>query len=682
MKYAIRCALAVVSALMLTALAAPRQAQTAQTQTGGKLDAADFDHTCKPCEDFFRFVNGGWMAKNAIPAAFPTWGRLNIMAEHNRDVLHAILEEAAAKTNPAGSVEQKIGDFYGSCMDETKIDAAGLHPLDDEFARIAKISDRASLREEIARLQSFNVHAPFNFGSTIDFKNSSEQTGGAEQSGLGLPDRDYYTKTDPKSTDIKSAYQRHVAKMLVLAGDAEDKAAAEAQTVMDIENKLASASMTRADMRDPSAIYHRMGLGELKAATPDFDWPAYFKEVGYPDIRVVNLSQPDFFKEFDAQYKNLPLDSWKIYLRWHLLHASAPYLSKPFVDENFDFFGRTLQGTKEQQPRWRRCVAAADRALGEALGQKYVERAFPPEAKARALTMVHNLIDALHTDIESLPWMSAPTKVQALGKLNAITLKIGYPDKWRDYSAYKVDRGPYVLNVFHANQFEVRRDLDKVGKPVDRAEWIMTPPTVNAYYNPQFNEIVFPAGILQPPAFDPAADDALNYGAMGAVIGHELTHGFDDEGRQFDAQGNLRDWWTPEDGKNFDERAACIQKQFDAYAVGDVHENGKLVLGESIADLGGLVIAHMAFEKATKGQSQAPVDGFTPEQRFFIGYARVWAENARPEYERLLATTDEHPLPRFRVNGAFSNLPAFAEAFSCKEGDPLATPANQRCRIW
>ena len=683
MRYAFRLLLAAAAACLLTVVAAPQQGQAPQTQAASHgLDPADFDHTCKPCEDFFRFVNGGWMAKNPIPGAFPSWGKLNVMAEHNRDVLHDILEETSKKTSPSGSVEQKIGDFYSSCMDETKINAAGLHPLDDEFARIAKISDRRGLQMELAHLQTYNIHAGFNFGSTIDFKNSSEQTGGAEQAGLSLPDRDYYTKTDAKSNEIKAGYQKHVAKMFVLAGDTEEKAAAEATTVMDVETRLANASMQRAQLRDPAAIYHRMGLEELKAATPDFDWQEYFRNIGYPSIRVVNLAQPEFFKEFDAEYKNLSLDDWKVYLRWHLLHSSAPYLSKPFVDENFDFFSHTMQGTTEQQPRWRRCVATTDRLLGEALGQKYVERAFPPEAKTRALEMVHNLIDALRTDIQALPWMTSTTKVQALAKLNAIMLKIGYPDKWRDYSGYQVDRGAYVLNVFRGNQFEFKRDLDKVGRPVDRAEWAMTPPTVNAYYNPQFNEIVFPAGILQPPAFDAKADDALNYGAMGAVIGHELTHGFDDEGRQFDAQGNLKDWWTLEDGKQFDERAACIQKQFDSFAVGDVHENGKLVLGESIADLGGLIIAHMAFEKTMTGKPQDPVDGFTPGQRFFIGYARVWAENATPQFERLIATTDEHPLPRFRVNGAFSNLTDFAKAFSCKEGDPLATPANQRCRIW
>ena len=646
------------------------------------LNPADFDRTCKPCDDFDKFVNGGWVEHNPLPAAYPAWGRMNILSDHNRDVLHEILEEVAKTHTPEGTVEQKIGDFYTACMDSTKIDAAGTHPLDDEMARIAKISDRTSLVAEIARLQGFGVHAAFSFGSTIDFKNSAEQTGGAEQGGIALPDRDYYTKTDDKSKSIQVGYVKHVAKMMALAGDTE-RADADAQIVMQLETKLAAASMTRVERRDPSSQYHRMGWDELKALTPDFDWEAYFKDLGFAGIRVVNVGQPEFFKQFDARLKDVALDDWKVYLRWELIHTAAPTLSQAFVDENFDFFGKTLTGTQEQQPRWKRCVAATDHELGEALGQKYVERVFPPAAKARALEMVHNLIDAMRADIQSIDWMSAPTRAQALAKLNTLMLKIGYPDKWIDYATYRVNRDSYAGNTFHGNEFAFHRDLVKIGEPVDRTEWQLSPPTVNAYYNPQFNEIVFPAGILQPPMFDPKADDALNYGAIGAVIGHELTHGFDDQGRQFDAQGNLRDWWTPEDAQNFNDRALCIEKQFDAYTVqADLHENGKLVLGESIADLGGLVIAHAAFEKTEEAKSTALKEGFTPEQRFFIAFGRVWGGVSRPEFERMLATADVHPLSRFRGPAAMSNMPEFAAAFGCKAGDAMVRSGEERCRIW
>jgi putative endopeptidase len=666
----------------------PAQKSAAQTPKPAPenhgLNPADFDRSCKACDDFYKFVNGGWLAAHPIPPAYPSWGVGNVVDEHNREVLHGILEEAAANRSAAqGSVEQKIGDFYASCMDTAKIDAAGIRPLDGELAAITKVSDVASLEAEVAHLQSIGVDAMFAFGSTQDFKDSSEQTGEADQSGLSLPERDYYTKTDAKSIDIRQKYLDHVTKMFVLMGDSRDVASKEALKVMDIETNLAKASKTQVELRDPEANYHRMDVAQIGQLTPHFSWPAYFREIGYPGVEVVNAAQPDFLKTLDGMLTGVSLDDWKIYLRWHLIHASAPYISKPFVDENFDFFAHVLSGTQEQLPRWRRCTAATDRELGEALGQKYVEKAFPPSSKAAALDMVHNLIDALKADIQQLPWMSAPTKMQALVKVNAIMLKIGYPDKWRDYSAFKVDRGPYVLNNFRGQTFAFQYDLNKIGKPVDRGEWGMTPPTVNAYYNPQNNEIVFPAGILQPPYFDAKADAALNYGAMGAIIGHEMTHGFDDEGRQFDEKGNLRNWWTEEDTKNFTQRADCVAKQFDSFVVdGDLHENGKLVLGESIADLGGLVIAHAAFEKVTAGQSKTPVQGFTPEQRFFIAYARSWAENSRPEFERMLTNVDPHPLPQFRVQGPLSNLPEFSAAFDCKPGDAMTRPADQRCRIW
>jgi len=437
------------------------------------------------------------------------------------------------------------------------------------------------------------------------------------------------------------------------------------------------------DRRDPDKTYHKMSRDELKALTPNLSWDSYFTEVGHPGIATVDVAQPDFFKALSADLGEVSLEDWKTYLRWHLIDAAAPALSQPFVDENFNFQGRVLQGTQEILPRWKRCVRATDHELGEALGQVYVEQYFPPEAKARALEMVDNLTAALREDLQTLPWMGEATRQQALTKLNAFTRKIGYPDKWRDYSAYHVDRGPYVLNLLRGAEFESKRDLNKIGKPVDRTEWGMTPPTVNAYYDPLLNEIVFPAGILQPPFFDPKADDASNYGGMGAVIGHEMTHGFDDQGRKFDAHGNLRDWWTAEDAKNYNARAECVEKQFDGYEVQKgLRENGKLVLGESIADLGGLTIAYRALERALEGKPRPLVDGMTPEQRFFLAYAQVWAANDRPEYERLLVNTNPHPLDRFRAIAAPSNMPAFANAFDCKGGDDMVRPAASRCQIW
>ena len=645
---------------------------------------SSMDKTCKPCQDFYGYATGEWRKKNPIPPAYPNWSPASELVERNREHLHQILEKAAADHQAApGSNEQKIGDFYSSCMNEGQVNAEGVKPLEPELERIAAMANVADLQAEVARLQSMGVEALFDFGSTQDAKNSSQVIGGADQGGLGLPDRDYYTRTDDKSKQIRQRYVEHVTKMFELLGDDPAKSAAEAKTVMTLETKLAEASLTNVERRDPQKTYHKMNVQELSALTPAFSWKHYFEEIGHPSIDFVDVTAPKFFETVNAQLKAAPLDDWKTYLRWHLVDAEAPSLPDPFVNENFNFNGRVLQGTKELLPRWKRCVRATDSNLGEALGQVYVQKYFPPEAKARALDMVNQLVSVLHDDLETLPWMGEATRKQALTKLAALTKKIGYPDKWRDYSAYKVDRGPYVLNVMRGAQFEFKRDLNKIGKPVDLGEWGMTPPTVNAYYQPLLNEIVFPAGILQPPFFDAKADDASNYGAMGAIIGHEMTHGFDDEGRQFDAQGNLRDWWTAEDEKNFNQRAQCVEKQFDNYLVaGDLHENGKLVLGESIADLGGLSIAYRALERSLEGKPRPLIDGFTPEQRFFLAYAQAWSENSRPEAERLQATTNPHPLARFRAIGPPSNLPAFAQAFDCKSGDAMVRPPAIRCQIW
>jgi len=659
------------------------------------FDLKDLDLTCQPCQDFFQYATGGWKKRNPIGPAFATWERFSQIQEGNLASLRQILETAASARAAAPNatapetLDQKLGDFYAACMDEKSIERDGLKPLEPEMARIAAISSLAELQAEVARFHLQGVRALFRFGAGQDDRNSDEIIAQAVQGGLALPDRDYYTKEDERSRKLRQQYVQHIARIFRLAGDDPAAASNSARTVLALETKLAEASKTRVERRDPQANYHKMTRAELRELTPEFSWDSYFREIGFPDIREVNVGQPEFFRALDAQLQAAPLADWKIYLRWQLLDISAPALSSQFVKENFAFYSRTLTGVKELLPRWRRCVNAADRNLGEALGQKYVAGAFPPEAKAKAQSMVTDLIAALRSDIETVDWMSEPTRQEALKKLSAVSLKIGYPDKWRDYSALHVLPGPYIENLHRGAAFEFHRTLAKVGQPVDRTEWGMTPPTVNAYYNASMNEIVFPAGILQPPLFDPKADDALNYGGMGAVIGHELTHGFDDQGRQYDAQGNLRDWWTPEDVKNFQARAECVEKQFDAFVVQrDMHENGKLVLGESIADLGGLNIARLAFERASARNAQAGrpaperVDGFTQPQRFFLAFARAWATNARPEYERMMALTDEHPLPRFRTNGPVSNLPEFAAAFACPATSAMTRPGEARCKIW
>jgi len=670
---------------------APSAQQQEEASSGPKIpplkafDLSMMDRNVKACVNFYQFSDGAWVAKNPVPPEYPSWGTFNELQVHNREILHEILERAAQDHKASqGSTLQKIGDFYASCMDTRAIDAEGAKPLDPEFERIDAIHNLQGLQAEVARLQSVGVDALFNFGSTQDEKNSTQVIAGADQGGLGLPDRDYYTKTDAKSQKLREEYVAHVQKMFELLGDSSQKSTAEAQTVMGLETRLAKASMTRVERRDPDKTYHKMTMGQLKTLTPNFVWPDYFHEVGHPDIPAVDVAQPDFFKEVNQLLKSAPLADWKIYLRWHLIHAAAPALSSNFVQANFDFYGRTLEGTKKILPRWQRCVRSTDNELGFALGKVYVEKYFPPEAKARAEKMVQNLIAALREDLKTLPWMGPKTRKAALAKLDAFMPKIGYPDKWRDYSAYHVTRASYARNVLDGNAFDFHRDLNKIGKPVDRHEWEMTPPTVNAYYNPLKNEIVFPAGILQPPFFDPKGDDASNYGGIGAVIGHEMTHGFDDEGRKFDAQGNLKNWWTPQDIKNFSERAQCIEKQFDSYvAVGEVHENGKLVLGESIADLGGLTLAYRAYQKSLEGKpSPKTINGFTPDQRFFIAWAQNWATNMTPQFARLLVNVDPHPMPRFRANGPLSNMPVFASAYGCTPGDPMVRPASERCRIW
>ena len=648
------------------------------------FDVSGMDTKTSACTDFYQYANGGWLAANPLPPAYSAWGVANVLNEKNRDVLHEILE-AAAKNSAAkkGSNEQKVGDYYASCMDEAKIEAEGLKPIQGELDLVSKVTDQKSLQAEIAHLHSIGYGVLFGSGSTRDFKNAAEITVGMFQGGLGLPTRDYYFKDDARSKTIRDEYVKHIAKMFELMGDDAAKAASEADAVMKLETKLAEGSLPPAELRDAEKLYHRMHQADIKTLAPTFDWLNYFRTVGHTTADV-NVATPEFFKTMDQQLTATPISDWQTYLRWNIINRAASGLSSKFVDEDFHFKGTILSGTRENLPRWKRCVSATDGALGEALGEVYVQKAFPPAAKARALAMVRNLEATLKSDITTLSWMSDETRKKAIAKLDAFMNKIGYPDKWRDYSALNVDRSAYQTNRFRVGEFNERRDWAKIGKPVDRAEWLMSPPTVNAYYSPQNNEIVFPAGILQPPYFDPNADDALNYGGMGSVIGHEMTHGFDDSGAKFDPLGNLANWWTEADLKAFQAKAQCIVDQFNSFEVEKgLNENGKLVQGESIADLGGLVIAYAAFENSMKGKPRpANIDGFTPEQRFFLGYARGWAVNMRPELARLIALQDPHPLNKFRVNGPLSNLPQFAQAFACKEGDPMVRPEKDRCAIW
>ena len=647
------------------------------------FDLANLDRSVTPCQNFWQFADGGWMHSHPIPADHAAWGPFNVLQDHNQQLLRQILEQASKDSHAqAGSNWQKIGAYYDSCMNTSAVEAAGTKPLQPEFQRIAAISTARELQAEIARLQSMGVGVGFQFGSEQDLKNSSEVIAGAGQGGLGLPDRQYYVDQDARSKKLRGEYVAHMAKMFALLGDSPAKAQSEAQTVLQLESKLAEASTKVADLRIPEKNYHPMTLRQLDDATPHFSWKTYFAEVGHPNLNGADMSQPDFFKALDAAIASVPLADWKIYLRWHLLHTAAPALPAKFEEENFDFYGRTLTGAKQNLPRWQRCVRSTDHELGEALGQFYVQRVFPPEAKARALAMVKNLMAALRQDLSTLSWMSPETRKQAIAKLGMITLKIGYPDKWRDYSKYSVTRGPFVENLLHGNDFEFEWDLSKIGKPLDRTLWQMTPPTVNAYYDPSMNEIVFPAGILQPPFFDSHADDAVNYGGIGSVIGHELTHGFDDQGAKFDGHGNLKNWWTPQDLKNFQERGECIAKQFDAFEAYGLHEPGNLDEGESIADLGGMTISYRAFQTTAEAKSGKPIDGFTPDQRFFMAWGRMWATNYRPEIAQLYMKTDPHPLDQFRTNAPLSNTPAFANAFGCSETSPMVRPADQRCQIW
>ena len=679
-----------VSAIVIAfAVASPASAQQQPASPASKpepaLDVTSMDRSVDPCVDFFQYSCGGWIKHNPIPPDQSSWDTYSKMQDENRGRLRGILEAAAAPDANRDAATQKIGDYYSSCTDEKAIEAKGAEPLKPALDRIAQLTSKTEIADVAAAMVHDNVL--FRFDSSQDYRDASQVIAEADQGGLGLPDRDYYVKDDKKSVDLRAEYVTHVQKMFELLGDQADVAATEAQTVMRIETALAKGSMTRVERRDPKNLDHKMTSGELEKISPDFRWQVYFTTVGLPSLGSLNVVSPGFFKAMNEQLEKEGLADWKVYMRWHLVHADAPFLSSTFLNENFAFYGKTLRGQQELQPRWKRCTEYVDDDLGEALGQVYVEKYFSPAAKQEALKMVKEIDTAMAQDIDALPWMSAVTKQQALVKLHGMANKIGYPDKWRDYSKLEIVRGDELGNVERARNFEFARQLAKIGKPLDRGEWDMTPPTVNAYYNPQMNDINFPAGVLQPPAFDPASDAAPNYGDTGGTIGHELTHGFDDEGRQFDAHGNLRDWWTAEDGKEYDQRGKCISDEYtqdvpDAGA--GVKQNGLLTQGEDTADNGGMHLALGALEATLKQQGKSlddkGPDGWTYRQRFFLSHAYSWCANVRPEVARMIVTTDPHSLPIFRIDNVDSNMPEFDQAFGCKTGQHMVR-ANA-CRVW
>ena len=672
-----------LSALALLAIGAAHAQGASSTvpKPVQSFDLTAIDKSVDPCTDFYQYACGNWLKQNPIPPDQSSWGRFNELHERNQTILRNILEKQSADNPSRSANDQKIGDYYSSCMDETGIEAKGTKPVQPMLDRINGLNDKSELPALLGQMHNAGINVLFSFGSEPDAKDSAVVIAGTDQGGLGLPDRDYYLKDDAKSVETRQKYEQHVANMFKLAGDSPDKATAEAKTVLQVETALAKASLDRTARRDPNNVYHKMTTGELQQLSPLFTWNEYLVEVKSPEFTSLDVSVPEFVKGMNGLIATSDLDTIKTYLRWQTLHAAAPLLPKAFVEENFEFYDKTLRGAKELKPRWKRCVSFTNGDLGEALGQAYVAEAFPPESKAAMLKMVHELEAALKQDITELSWMSEATKKQALDKLSHIDNKIGYPNKWRDYSSLEVVRGDALGNSVRANQFEFHRQLNKIGKPVDRQEWGMTPPTVNAYYNPQENNVNFPAGILQPPFYDKNVDDSTNFGAIGAVIGHELTHGFDDEGSQFDAQGNLKDWWTPEDRQRFDKLEGCLVNEYDSFVVvDDVHIKGKLTLGENTADNGGIRISHMALLDVLASSPEKDKDGFTPDQRFYLGYGQVWCQNMTPEAARLQALTNEHSNSRYRVNGVVSNDASFAKAFGCKPGSPMIR--KPACRVW
>jgi putative endopeptidase len=669
-----------VAALCLISLLAAAPPETPQRG----VEASDIDSGADPCVDFFAYANGTWRASNPIPPSMPRWSRRWAAGEATKDQLRQILDETSSAANPAkGSVEQLVGDFYGACMDEAQANRLGAKPLEPLLRDIEGLKTAADVERMIARFHEIAIAVPFGLAGNSDNHNPSDVIAHIYASGLGMPDRDYYLKTEPRFQEAREKYLAHVAAIFRLAGQSEAQAKADADTVMRMEKRLAEVSLDNVALRDPQATDHKTSRSDLQKLTPHFDWTAYARQRGI-QIGDPNVTEPKFLSQVDKELASTSIADWKTYLKWQLLNSAAPFLSNAFVAEDFAFNGAFLSGAKEMKPRWKRCAESTDQQLGEALGKKYVEKYFPPEAKARMQELVKNLRLAMGETIEGLEWMSSETKKRALEKLSTFNPKIGYPDKWKDYSHVVIVRSSYWDDVVAGRKFNVQDNLATIGKPVDRGRWGMTPPTSDAYYNPLLNEIVFPAGILQPPAFNMQSNDAVNYGAIGVVIGHEISHGFDDQGAQFDAQGRLNNWWTEEDLKKFRERTACVVNQFDNYFVEPgIHENGKLVLGESIGDLAGAKIAHRAFQISQKGKPPLPViDGFTPDQQFFISWGQFRGDEVRPELARTMVQGDPHPIGKFRVIGPISNLPEFQKAFSCKPGSPMTRPDDQRCEVW
>ena len=646
---------------------------------------ATLDSTCKPCEDFFKYVNQKWLTDNPIPAAYPRWGRFNELSEANRERLKTILD-AAVEKNTAGHAtadEARIANMYGSCMDVQGIEKRGLEPLKADLAAIEAINSPAALQKVIIRMYEVAAPSPIGMAAAPDQKNATQTILNIASGGLSLPERDYYFNTDARTEKIREEFLKHVARMHVLLGDSKEKADAEAKTIFDFEKQMAEATMTNVERRNPDNRYHKFTFAELQQLAPAVDWKAAFTKFAIPTDQPINVVEPKFFTMLNTAITTTSLDTWKTYLRWRLVRAHADSLPAAFDEEAFSFSGTVLTGVKEQLPRWKRCVTAVDRSLGDALGESFIKKYFPPAAKMRIDELIANMRATLADSLTNADWLSAETKTQALDKLSKITPKIGYPARWKDYSTVTIKKDRYIENQLAARDFERKRNLAKIGKPIDKNDWGMTPPTVNAYYNPLFNEIAFPAGILQPPFFDATADDSLNYGAIGAVIGHEIGHGFDDQGSKFDAVGNRRDWWTEDDRKKFDARATCIVDQFNSFEVQPgARHIGKLVTGEAMGDLGGLTLAYRAYHRSLKGKPAPVIDGLTGDQRFFIAFARVWGSHQRQQAELLQLKTDPHPLGKYRANETLKNMPEFMEAFKCQLGDAMTRPVDQRCKLW
>lgn len=670
------------ASLLMMASCQPKESKESASRK--LLDPANMDTTVRPGDNFFMYANGTWLKNNPVPASETRWGSFNTLVEDNYKALHELLNEAANKTDAAkGSAEQKVGDFYRSGMDSAAIDKAGMEPAKPVLARIDAIQDPQGIINEAAVMHTEGIGQLFGFYVAPDDKDVTKQICQFFQGGLGMPDRDYYFKTDERTTKIRDAYKEYLVKMHTLMGDDEATAKKKAEDIFKLETALAGASMTRVDMRDPYKLYNKFNVEGLNKLTPNINWNTTFEKLGIKGQDSCIVGMPAFFQEVSKQLTATPLDVWKTYLKFHTINDLSPYLASNFDNAHFDFYGKTVRGQQEQKPRWKRVLAMVDGSIGELLGKMYVDKHFKPEAKARMMELVNNLATTYAERIKRLDWMSAETKEKALGKLNTFMKKIGYPDKWKDYSKLDIEGNNYVANIIAASRFEYDYNINKLGKPVDKTEWGMSPPTVNAYYNPAFNEIVFPAGILQYPFFDMEADDAVNYGGIGGVIGHEMTHGFDDQGRQYAADGNLKDWWTKEDAEKFTQKANVVVNQYNSFTVLDtVHVNGELTLGENLADLGGLAIAYEAFKKTKQGQSDEKIDGFTPDQRFFLSWAQVWRANTRDEEMASRIMTDPHSPNQWRCNGPLSNMTEFYQAFNVQPGDKMYRPENERAKVW